>query len=374
MKRLPNFCSIQDNNIKRYATATGHYIDNKFDLHAGAGCNVLGYANPIFLDAITENYDKITNNFWRLSNSVWEEFEELLAIVTDKRYSSYITGLTGSDSIESALKILWYGSEESEHVILVRKNSYHAGTVAGWQMINDKSISQDWPKMEFVEFFDDLEEKVKEVGADRIAGVLIDTVPWYGGLHEKSLTYWKHFQQTVDKYNLRLCVDEILTGMGRTGAWLHSHYLGLKPDILVLGKALAAGHENLSLCLLNDKILNSVGDKWLAIGNTRSNNTQAILLTSVFIKYLINNDIIDYVNKAVIPYCGEIHKILTSKGFRSYQVGSMVQAHGNTTGLSLFLNQNGMYHDWDCFWHLPFFDITPAEMNKVINKLENYNG
>lgn len=373
MKRIPNFENIENDHFDNINLQKEHLLDGMFDMHCGAGCNVLGYSKDIFRDALIENYDRITSGFWKIKNSVWEELEESLDKITDNRYSHYVSSLSGSDAVENAIKIIWYSSQSKNKTILVRSNSYHSGTIAGWQMVSDKTITSSWGRIEFVEFFDDLESKVLEIGKENIAGVLIDTVPWVNKLQLDSDDYWKRFQDTIDKYELTLCVDEILTGVGRIGHWVHSHALGLNPDIVILGKALAGGHENFNLTLINEKISGRLKGKWLAIGNTRSNNTQGALITTTLINHLSKNGILEHIRKHIIPYCSNLNNLLTSKNIKSYSCGTMVQAYPDDPQSFFYhLKRSGLYHNWNYFWHLSFYDMTEDEMNTVIRVIEDY--
>lgn len=374
MKRLPNYSTT---NIKRFNNLSdfhGHYVGGLYDLHCGAGCNVFGYAHESFKKALINNYHKVTNSYWKIKNSVWTEFEENLEFISDSRYSHYITSLTGSDGVDNALKIMWYASNTNHKTILVRSNSFHSGSIAGWQMVKDSSITKDWAKIKFVNFFSDLEQKVVEIGPENVAGVLIDTVSWVNGLSQNDLDYWKKFQQTIDKYDLTFCVDEILTGMGRMGHWIHSHSLGLKPDIIVLGKAVAAGHENLNVTLVNRKIINRLGEKWIAIGNTRNNNTQGALIANTVINYMKKNNTLAYINEKIIPHCKKIKSVLTSKGWKTSHAGTLVFSFPpNLIDLESYLCKNGYYHNWDKLWYSSFYDIKKHEMDAITELFESYN-
>lgn len=368
MKRLPNFSQADTEDFDFIDKFQGHYLDGKFDLHAGAGCNIFGYANEYFKQKLIENYHRTSSSFWKIKNSIWTELETALNEITDNRYSCYSCSLTGSDAVENAIKYMWYSSNSENKIILVRNSSYHSGTIAGWQMIADRSITEDWRKIKFVDFFDDLEEKVREIGEENIAGVLVDTVPWVGSLKQNDENYWSKFQKTITQYNLTLCVDEVLTGMGRMGHWLHSHSLGLEPDIVVLGKALSAGHENLSLTLVGERIQDQIRQKWLAIGNTRSNNTQGALIAVSVIEHMIETNRLDYIRTQIIPYCEKLNKLLRDKEIESYTAGAMVQAYPKNQKLFIeHLRSNGLYHNWNHFWHLPFYDISQEEMSRIIN-------
>jgi adenosylmethionine-8-amino-7-oxononanoate aminotransferase len=365
MNRLSCFNHANSLAYDKISNAKGHYLDNKFDLHASAGCNIFGYSNPMFLDALVKNYDNITTSYWKIKTPVWNKLENQLTDIFGDLYNFYYPTLTGSDAVDTALKLAWNATGKS--TVLVRKNSYHSGSVSGWQMMQDKSFSKNWPDVQFVEFFDNLQDTIDIVGKENIGAVLIDTVQWHTALYEQSEDYWLDFQNTIDKNNLLLCVDEIITGIGRMGYWSHSIALGLKPDILILGKALAAGHENFNLALYNNKIQDLLDNKWQAIGNTRSNNTQGALIATENLQFIIENNILQQIKNTVIPYCKSIKDQFINSGVECYQAGAMVQAYPKL--LNKFqeeIRQKGLYHNWDHFWHLPFYDITEEEQQNIL--------
>lgn len=264
----------------------------------------------------------------------------------------------------------WGEQGQTRNVILVRKNSYHSGSITGWQMVHGQPFSKNWPAVTFVEFFDDLESTISQVGADNIAGVLVDTIPWGKGLSDNTADWWNSFQATITKHNLLLCVDEILTGIGRMGCWLHSHMLGLNPNIIVLGKALTSGHDNLCLTILDSKITETINNSWLAMGNTRSTNTIGAVAAVSTIEFINSNNLLPYISNTVIPYIKDLESMFLEKGITATSKGTMIQAHPNDfVNFQQTLNDSNLYHNWDKFWHLCFYDISQQEINFIKDTL-----
>jgi adenosylmethionine-8-amino-7-oxononanoate aminotransferase len=371
MKRLNIFSTNTQETSDIVSQVSGHYVDSKFDLHAAGGANIFGYAEESLIETIKENLSSSTSSFWKLKQPVWNKLEEHLDHISNYEYESFLPALTGSDAVDNALKLSWDYWDQKRNVVLVRKNSYHSGSIFGWQMVHSQQLTKKWPQVSFVEFFDDLEETVILVGKDNIACVLIDTIPWNGGLHSNNQEYWNNFQKTIVKNELLLCVDEVLTGIGRMGCWLHSLHLGLKPDMIVLGKALTAGHENLSCTLINDRVTKKISNTWLAIGNTRSVNTMGAVVACAVIEKIINDKTLDYINATIIPYIQSIHRLLETNGIVTTSQGTMIKA--NLPDMATFennLHNSGLYHRWDHFWHLSFYNITSQEMKTVKDTLE----
>lgn len=376
MKRLNIFSTNELDYSDKYYKAEGHYLDNKYDLNAGSGTNVLGYANPDILEAIHENINSCTSSFWRLRHPIWDVLGDKLDIISNNKFKSYIPALSGTDSVDNSLKLMWWyykNQGEKRNTILIRENSYHSGSITGWQMVQKQEFTTHFPQINFVTFFDDLETTVKEVGEENIAGVLIDTVPWINGLSSNSLDYWTNFQKTIDKYNLLLCVDEVLTGIGRMGVWLHHQEFGLKPNLVTLGKALSAGHANLTLTLLDNKITEGIKYEWLAIGNTRSANTLGAVVVNATLDYMLKNNTLTYINDKIIPHVQRIKKSFEACGITEevFLEGSMLKINiDNIEYLEQSLDYNGLYHNLpNFFWYFPFYNATEEELSFVEDRV-----
>jgi len=378
MKRLNVFSTNNTDTSTAISSTHGHYVDMQFDLHASGGTNIFGYTCPFIKQAIDNNYASATSSFWKFKHPVWSELEHRLDRITNYQFESFIPSLTGSDGVDNALKIMWsYWRQKNEkrNVILVRKKSYHSGSIVGWQLVHGQDLTSHWPQVKFIEFFDDLEETINKVGADNIAGVLVDTVPWNSGLQSNSTQWWEDFQATIDKYNLLLCVDEVITGIGRMGYWLHSQHLNLHPNIVILGKALTAGHENLALTILDNRVTTGIEHEWLPIGNTRSVNTMGAVVACAVIDHIIEHNVFEYVRSIIFPYVQQIGTILKEHNFDVSIQGSMIRAYReDIKEVEKQINAQGLYHNWDNFWHLPFYDITEEEMSAVITGIKKALG
>jgi hypothetical protein len=86
---------------------------------------------------------------------------------------------------------------------------------------------------------------------------------------------------------------------------------------------------------------------------------------------IINDNTLDYINTTVIPYIKNIHQLLAINGFFTTSQGTMIKANrSDMTEFENKLQDNGLYHRWDHFWHLSFYDITSQEMQMVTDTLK----
>jgi adenosylmethionine-8-amino-7-oxononanoate aminotransferase len=355
--RIPHFLTPRK-ELKRYTYAVGHYIDGMFDVQAGAGCNVYGYSNPHIQQAINNKSGFSNANHWTLDHDIWYELGDQLDLITDHRYDNYITGLTGSDAVDNMVKLAWLTT--GKDTILVRKNSFHSSSISGWMLNYKFNKGGQYPAVKFVEFFDDLELTIQKVGADNIAAVLVDTVPWVNGLKVNTQEYWANFQRTIEKYNLLLCVDEVMTGIGRMGCWLHSHSLGLKPNMVALGKALTSGHENLSVTVVDKRVGDKIGDEWLPIGNSRSTNVLGAVASVETLRYTIQYGYLDRINEIVIPYVEELGAMLEG----STAVGTVLGYPDVDGSIHRLFTEKNLYYN-SGYGIMSYYDITLHEMDMM---------
>ena len=164
MERLNSFDSNTVDESYMFIECKGHYIDGMFDFHASAGTNVLGYSNPEILNKVHRASLNSNTGFWKLNNQHWKNLAKNLSEITNDKYESFLPALTGSDSVDNAIKLSWmywnYIGTPKKY-ILIRKNSFHSGSISGWQMnyLFDKT---QFPDFKFVEFYDNLEETIKK--------------------------------------------------------------------------------------------------------------------------------------------------------------------------------------------------------------------
>jgi putrescine---pyruvate transaminase len=87
-----------------------------------------------------------------------------------------------------------------------------------------------------------LEDKILEIGADKVAAFIGEPVQGAGGVIIPPKTYWPEIQRICDKYGILLICDEVICGFGRTGKWFGSQLLGCKPDLMTFAKGVTSGY------------------------------------------------------------------------------------------------------------------------------------
>jgi len=175
---------------------------------------------------------------------------------------------TGAEAVETAIKICrkWAyekkGVPEKQAKIIVCNGNFHGRTTTIISFSNDRNAKQNFgPYTEgFVTIeYDDLESLENTLSTDEnIAGFLVEPIQGEAGVYVPSEGYLAKAKELCQKYNVLFIADEVQTGIARTGKRLAVDHENVKPDILILGKALSGGVYPVSAVLSNDEIMNVI--------------------------------------------------------------------------------------------------------------------
>jgi adenosylmethionine-8-amino-7-oxononanoate aminotransferase len=166
---------------------------------------------------------------------------------------------------------------KERHVIISRHNAYHGSTMAGASLggmsgmheqgglpipgivhIGQPNYADDGKGMTEHEFglkaASWLEDKILEVGKDKVAAFIGEPVQGAGGVVIPPASYWPEIQRICDKYGILLIADEVITAFGRTGAWTGSRLWGVKPDMMSTAKAITNGYFPFGAVMISDEV------------------------------------------------------------------------------------------------------------------------
>lgn len=232
------------------------------DLMAGLGVNALGHAHPRMVAAMADQAAKIVHLSPQYANRYPGELGERLCSMSGMKGIFYSTG--GSEAVEGALKLARTHARQNyrhpKHGIVALKNSYHGRTYGSLSVTGQDKYRLDFgpglPNVTFVdrENFAQLRAAVTE----ETAAVLMEPLLGEGGVHVISAEFLAEARKLSDQHGALLILDEIQTGLGRTGDWFAYTRSGVKPDVLILGKPLGGGLP-LSAILVNEKLFDAFG-------------------------------------------------------------------------------------------------------------------
>lgn len=193
-------------------------------------------------------------------------------------YEKYITQLfgfdkvlpmnTGAEAVETALKICrkWAyekkGIQEGEAQIVVCENNFHGRTTTIISFSSDADSRGGFGPYTagFIRIpYDDIEALETVLATNKnIAGFLVEPIQGEAGVFVPHDGYLLKIRELCTKYNVLLMVDEVQTGIARTGRLLAVNHENVQPDVLILGKALSGGVYPVSAVLANDSIMNVI--------------------------------------------------------------------------------------------------------------------
>src|SRR5690606_16144729 len=193
-------------------------------------------------------------------------------------YEKYITQLfgfdkvlpmnTGAEAVETALKICrkWAyekkGISEGEAQIIVCDNNFHGRTTTIISFSSDEEsrggVGPYTSGFIRIPYDDALDLEMVLSTNNNIAGFLVETIQGEAGVFVPQEGYLSKIREICTKYNVLLMVDEVQTGMGRTGKLLAVNHENVQPDVLILGKALSGGVYPVSAVLANDAVMNVI--------------------------------------------------------------------------------------------------------------------
>ncbi|KAI8685896.1 Ornithine aminotransferase [Fusarium keratoplasticum] len=234
-----------------------------------------GYSHPKIAKAAAEQIQKMPLVGTAYISPLYAKFAE--RITTKFGYDSIATMLSGSEAVESAVKIArkWAytkkGISEGEAWILTTDQCYHGLTLATMPLatVVAKNFGQHVPNVgpyaptsgKLIRYGDVevLEETFKQDGR-KIAAFLVEAVQGWAGTRFPPKGYLKAVQELCNKYNILFICDEIQSGYGRTGKDLaYQHEEGVHPDLVTLGKAVTGGFYPMSVIMGKKDVMDVLG-------------------------------------------------------------------------------------------------------------------
>lgn len=218
-----------------------HYID----AISGIAVCSLGHAHPAISEAICEQSHNLlhTSNLYQIDKQ--QQLADKLCELSEMEQAFFCN--SGAEANETAIKIARkYASQKAiaHPKIIVMENSFHGRTMATLSATgNDKVHAGFFPLVQGFERvpFDDV-AAVEALQNDRdVVAILVEPVQGEGGVHVPQTGYLKALREICDRNEWLLMLDEIQTGIGRTGKWFAHQHETIKPDVLSLAKALGNG-------------------------------------------------------------------------------------------------------------------------------------
>lgn len=222
----------------------------------------LGHCHPRIVKTLIDQASRLTLTSRAYYNDALGEYEAYITRLFG--FDKVLPMNTGAEGIETAIKLCrkWAyekkGIEDEKAVILVCENNFHGRTTTIISFSTDpdskKGFGPYTPGFQTVPF-NDIPALENALKGKNICGFLVEPVQGEAGVIVPDPGYLKNAAALCKSNGVLLIADEIQTGLGRTGAMLACNHEGVRPDILVLGKALSGGVMPVSAVLADDEIM-----------------------------------------------------------------------------------------------------------------------
>lgn len=309
--------------------------DNKIlDGMSGLWCVNMGYGQKSLVDAATKQMTILPfyNSFFNTSVEPAIELAALLAEISPPQFNHVFYSSSGSESNDTILRMVrryWdIKGEKQRKTIISRKNAYHGSTVAGASLGGMTGMHEQGdlpiPGIVHIEqpYYREvgmklgvtedefgviaagwLEDKIKEVGADKVAAFIGEPVQGAGGVIIPPSTYWPEIQRICDKYGILLISDEVICGFGRLGTWFGCETMSTKPDFMTFAKGVTSGYIPLGGAMVSQRVVDVLyEDGDFNHGYTYSGHPVACAVAIANIKLMQELDIVNTIKNDTAPY------------------------------------------------------------------------
>lgn len=278
-----------------------------------------GHCHPKILAALQQQAQKLTLTSRAFYNAELGLFEQYISELFG--YDKVLMMNSGAEAVESALKLCrkWAykvkGIEQNRAKIIFATENFHGRTLAIVSASTDPQSTGDYgpylPGIELVAYNDISALNSLLQNDPHIAGFIVEPIQGEAGVIVPDDAYLKAAYESCKAFNVLFIADEIQTGIARTGKMLAVDHVGIKPDMVILGKALSGGVLPVSAVLANDEIMLTI--KPGEHGSTYGGNPLACAVAKAALEVIVDEKLADNAAKL-----GEI--------FRS-ELGEKLQHH-----------------------------------------------
>lgn len=307
----------------------GHKI---LDAMAGLWCVNVGYGREELVEAAAKQMRELPyyNLFFQTAHPPAVALAKAIADIAPAGMNHVFFTGSGSEANDTVLRMVRHywaiKGQPAKKVIIGRWNGYHGSTIAGASLGGMKAMHEqgdgpipgiehidqpywfgeggDMSPEEFgVRIADQLEQKILEVGEDKVAAFIAEPIQGAGGVIIPPESYWPRIKEILARYDILFIADEVICGFGRTGEWFGSDYYGLEPDLMPIAKGLTSGYIPMGGVVVRDEVvrtLNEGGEFYH--GFTYSGHPVAAAVALENIRILREEKIVERVKTKTAPY------------------------------------------------------------------------
>ncbi len=332
-------CLTKGKGVYAYDDNGKKYID----VSSGIGVNSLGYCDDGWVKAVSEQAGTIQH----ISNYYYNKVAGVLAEKLTKAtgLSKVFFGNSGAEANECAIKVARkysfdkYGRGRDRIITLV--NSFHGRTIATLSATGQDVFHNYF--FPFVDGFDNAIandiESLKDTITDKTCAVMLETVQGEGGVNILDSEYLQQVRKICDEKDILLIVDEVQTGVCRTGKLYGYMHSGIKPDVVTSAKGLGGGLP-IGICMVNDKLKDVMGPS--THGTTFGSNPVVCAGANYIIDTVNTPEFIEEVNKKGTYFKEKLEKIKGVKSVRQQGLMIGIEVEGNAGDIAKKCTENGL--------------------------------
>lgn len=341
-----DFQALAGRGSRVITSADGIYLRDSegqriLDAMSGLWCVNVGYGQEALIQAATQQLRELPfyNAFFQTATPPAIELAHVLAQVTPAQFQHVFFaggGSEGNDTIVRMVRRYWdLLGQPQRQVIISRNNAYHGSTMAGASLggmsgmhaqgglpipgivhieqpywyAHGRGMSKDEFGLVAAGW---LEDKIREVGADKVAAFIGEPVQGAGGVIVPPASYWPEIQRICDRHGILLVSDEVITGFGRTGQWFGCETMGARPDLMTFAKGVTSGYLPLGGVMVGERVARVLIERGGEFnhGYTYSGHPVACAVALANIRLIQELGLVERVREDIGPYLAECFEAL----------------------------------------------------------------
>ena len=266
------------------------------DFGSGIAVTSVGHSHPKLIKAITDQASKVLHysNLYKIPGQ-----ERLAQRLVDQSFASTLFSCnSGAEAVECGIKVVRkYHSENGspkKYKIISCTESFHGRTIATLSAAqNGKHMNGFLPMLEGFEqaAFGDV-DNIKKLITDETAAILVEPIQGEGGINTADAKYFRELRNIADEYGILLFMDEVQTGIGRTGKLFAHQWFDIKPDVVAIAKGLGGGFP-IGGCLANKRVSAAMSPG--THGSTYGGNPLASAAANAVLDIVLEDGFMDHV-------------------------------------------------------------------------------
>ncbi len=301
------------------------------DAMAGLWCVNIGYGRTELADAAARQMRELPyyNTFFQTSHVPVIALAKRLAELAPGDLNHVFFAGSGSEANDTNIRLVrhyWAAQGKPEKTVIIsRKNAYH-GSSMGSASLGGMAAMHSQGKLPIPDIVHidqpnwwseggamspedfgrararQLEEKIRELGKDRVAAFIAEPIQGAGGVIIPPESYWPEIQRICDAHDILLIADEVICGFGRTGHWFGSQSYGIKPDIMTIAKGLSSGYAPIGGSIVSDEVAEVIGRDEFFHGYTYSGHPVSAAVALENLRIMDEENLIGHVRDVAAPH------------------------------------------------------------------------